>query len=336
MRKLAKGPALVAAFLSIIGLVQCIVTVIGYTQMRVVPPVDYVVVGLNFIATAVLVAVLFRRKADTFAAVVCFANIPGALLAMISAITSTLFFARHLGSRAATLYMAGYIALALFQLFKGVSYVLMAIQGLRKKAGKNMLCAILPMVAMVLFIAQYLLTFNYVYGRNLGLFLRLRDLFRIPFSMLLEVTFPFLLSLLGILALIFSGIAFGKVRTAGEEAAAPLYQQYQQPMYQMPQYQQPQYQAPQYQAPQYQAPQYQAPQYQPQYQQAPQQPVYQAPQYQQPQYQAPQYQQPQYQAPQYQAPQYQQPYQAPQQPMYQAPQYQAPQYEAPQVPSQEQ
>jgi len=314
MRKLAKGPALAAAIISIFGLLGIIVNFVNYLKVPHMPAMSYVTLALGFVSTVLLVVVLFRGKADTFAAVACFAQLPSALLALISAIGSCILPARHLSVAAARTDLITYVLLALFNILKIAAFVMMALQCLRKEARKSTVCTLLPVVAIVLFAVYTVFNLKMTYGR-MGL--SLGDFFDLPAYAIGQIVGAFIGSILGALPLVFSGIAFGKV-TAGEEVSAqqyqaPLYQQYQMP--QQPQYQAPQYQAPQYQAPQYQQPQYQAPQYQ--------QPQYQAPQYQQPQYQAPQYQQPVYQAPQYQ------------QPVYQAPQYQQPVYQAPQAPAPE-
>ena len=282
MRKLAKGPAIAAAVLSIFGLISLVTSFVNYLRIPGITPATYTTLALTFIATVLLVVVLFRRKADTFAAVVCFAHIPAAILATITAIISCTHPARYLSNPTALLQFIGYSAQALANLLKIAAFVMMALQCFRKKDEKSSICFILPIVSAVLLVASTTLSLYVTYSRA-----------GIQLSYVIGALIGAIVgSIIGALPQVFTGIAFSKIRTVDQapQFQAPLYQQYQmpqqQPLYQQyqmpqqPQYQQPQYQAPQYQAPQYQAPQYQAPQYQP-------------PQYQPPQYQAPQYQPPQ-------------------------------------------
>ena len=293
MRKLAKGSAIAAAVLSILTVLGIVINFVNYLKNPYITPATYVTLALTFIGTVLLTVVLFRGKADTFAAVACFAQIPASLLNVISSVFTIVNFVDVMGIHSELRYLVyGNIVGVLLNILRIAVFVLMALQCIRKDARKNTLCVILPIAVAVLTVAQAFITLPTSYGIKFG------DLFDLSPYMLGMVVGAIIGTALGTLPLIFAGMAFGKIRSDGEFPAqqpqVPLYQQYQAPQYQQPQYQQPQYQAPQYQQPQYQQPQYQAPQYQ-------------APQYQAPQYQAPQYQQPQYQAPQYQPPQYQPP-----------------------------
>ena len=298
MRKLAKGPAIAAAILSTLTVLGLVINFVNSLSNPHTTVLNYVSQALGFIGTVLLIVVLFRGKADTFAAIGCFANIPTFLLSVINSVSSVITFSQliHAYDFAAS-YLVSNAINALASLLKIAIFVLMALQCFRKDDRKNTLCVILPIVAAVLVIVQTIFSATASSGRTLA------SLFENAYLIGTIIG-----TVIGSLPLIFAGMAFGNIRTEDPAAVqAPLYQQYQQPPYQeyqryqaAPQYQQPQYQAPQYQQPQYQAPQYQAPQYQPAQPQAPQ---YQAPQYQPAQPQAPQYQQPQYQQPQYQSPQ---------------------------------
>ena len=299
MRKLAKGPAIAAAVLSILTVLGIVINFVNYLNVPHITVLSYVSLGLNFVGTVLLIVVLFRGKADTFAAVACFAQLPSILLNVISSVVTIVNLASLIGVHSELSYIVyGNIAGVLANLLRLALFVLMALQCIRRDVRKNTVCIILPIIVAVLATAQVFITLPTSYGVRLG------DLFDLSPYMIGTVVGAIIGGILGALPLIFTGMAFGKLRTGEQAPQVPLYQQYQQPPYQQYQQyqvpQQPQYQAPQYQAPQYQAPQYQAPQYQ-------------APQYQAPQYQAPQYQAPQYQAPQYQAPQYQPPQEKPQQ-----------------------
>ena len=256
MRKLAKGSAIAAAILSIFAILSIVINLVTYLNNSYTTTLSYVILGLNFIGTVLLTVVLFRRKADTFAAVACFANIPGALASTIAAILSVNTFSRLLGQfPEASTFLVSNIFTLLYSLLKVAVFVLMALQCFRKDDRKNPICVILPIVVAVLIIAQAFVTLPTNYG------IRLSDLSHASPYVIGMIVGAIIGTALGCLPLIFAGMAFSKIRAVDPAAVqAPLYQQYQQPQYQ--QYQAPQYQAPQYQAPQYQAPQYQQPQYQ--------------------------------------------------------------------------
>ena len=253
MRKLAKGPALAAAILLIFSLLGTVTTFINYTRMPHVLPLNYLTLGINFVTLALMVVVLFRRKADTFAAVVCFVQILGALVAVLNAFSSSHIFVSRLPSRGPLMYFIGFMVLALYNVLRIPVYVLMGLQGIRKEPRKSTLCVILPIVALVLYAVHYILTINYTFGAYIGKTIRLDRFFTYPPALIGQIIGSFLGSLIGCLPLIFAGMAFSKIQTGESKAApAPQYQQYQQ--YQAPQYQAPQYQAPQYQEPQSQQP----------------------------------------------------------------------------------
>ena len=267
MRRLAKGPAIAAAILSILTVAGFVINFVNYLKLPYITALSYVTLALSFLGTVLLIVVLFRGKADTFAAIGCFAQLPATILTIVSSVSSVITVSQIMRQYPlARSHFAGNIVAVVAALLTAAAFVLMALQCLRKSAGKNAICIILPIAAAVLSTAQIILVLPSSTGFTIG------ELFDRPSAYMIGAFVGAVLgAVIGALPLLFTGMAFGKLKT-GEEAPAqqpqvPLYMQYQQPQHQAPQYQQPQYQVPQYQQPQYQAPQYQQPQYQvPQYQ----------------------------------------------------------------------
>ena len=259
MHKLPKGFAITGGILNIFTSFLAIIVLVGYSTISTTA-LDWITGILNLPALILLSVVLFRRKPDTFAAVVCFLQV---LVAALSAVSICI---RLSGYRSGDLLIWADLMFIIGNLAKGLSFAFMAMRCIRKETGKSgaVLWSVLAAVAFSIF------------GGALNGAAPYMSAGQMDAAGVIILMAGGIGAVVGSLPNLFAGLAFYNIRT---ETVYPSYGQY------PPQYPYQQYQAPQYQAPQYRQPQYQQPQYQ-------------QPQYQQPQYQAPQYQQPQYQAPQ--------------------------------------
>ena len=282
MRKFSKGAAITGGIFCIISLVvsliSMLVNIANYSRMGISNMIPTLLTSnipglLVFILLAI---VLFRRRADVFAAVIFILAGIYALVNVVS-VAATLSVITN-GGMSPVPYVCGMAG----NLIRGIVYILMAVHCFRKNAGKTPLYGIGFILVAILSIANSvtLLTSNGVfYGDT---------------TTALITIIPMVIGgIIGALPLILVGFAVGNAKAdAPVNPADPygLYAQYgMQPPVSTPDSQsvidsyQAQYQPNQqntWQQPQYQPNQqsWQQPQYQPNQQNSWQQPQYQAPQ----------------------------------------------------------